>query len=242
MILDEKRTGGVRPWDAPGFDPTKGGPFYKPDPDAPKQPGRPMGFGGAAQPVAGTPAATPPRAGTPGGGLSSKLQSKGITPNAPAGPQGSLPPWLQNVAAGQGSPNGQTNAQGAASGDWLKKVAAGTDAFGGTNQTRAAGGAAAPPGEVTEDWQSVLRKISGQPNADPLALLQQAHAQSRQPGQGNSWPNMRRMLTSSGLDPKMAVKIEEAFGSGASAEEAAAALGMLDKFKAGGQLGLRTIG
>jgi hypothetical protein len=38
MVADPTRTGGVRPWDAPGFDPTHGGPFYKPAPQSPGMP------------------------------------------------------------------------------------------------------------------------------------------------------------------------------------------------------------
>ena len=49
-IPDPGRAGGVRPWDAQGFDPTQGGQFWRPDPSA-KQ-----------MPPAGPP---PPRFGTP---------------------------------------------------------------------------------------------------------------------------------------------------------------------------------
>jgi hypothetical protein len=36
--VDTGRKGGVRPWDKKGFDPTHGGPFYKPNPVSKGQP------------------------------------------------------------------------------------------------------------------------------------------------------------------------------------------------------------
>jgi hypothetical protein len=74
-VLDEKRTGGVRPWDAPGFDPTHGGPFYRPGGpiESPALDGgpavapRPTTFGGPPVPIAPAPKVAAPRPTTFGG-------------------------------------------------------------------------------------------------------------------------------------------------------------------------------
>jgi hypothetical protein len=93
-VPDPTRTGGVRPWDSqiPGFDPTHGGPFYKPgpglqpvSPGAPPQSAQPPDLGGMWY-------------GQPGGG-----------PDAQQGGPSQMPPWMNHPFFQQMFGGGQQN-------------------------------------------------------------------------------------------------------------------------------------
>ena len=163
----------------------------------------------------GTPPATPPPGQTNpfgGTGLQQKLQAKGTNPQAPAGP-----------GAVGATPNAPET-QGAGT-DWISKLTAN----GGTSATPVKGN--------SQDWQSAVKKLAGDPNADPVTLMQQAYAGGSATQNG---ANMRRYLESNGIDPYVAANLENAFGSsGADSEMGAKRVGLTDRFQAGGANGLK---
>lgn len=92
------------------------------------------------------------------------------------------------------------------------------------------------------DWRGAVTAVySGSPiwGGNPLRTLQNLYASSRTVGGGNNWPNVYRALVAYGLDEPTATYVEDAFGSGEEAEQAARALGLEAEFTAGGQAGLR---
>jgi len=102
--------------------------------------------------------------------------------------------------------------------------------------------------QLIGDWRGAVKVVLGP--GDAVELIQNLLATGgrvvigfggvRQPQY--NWPafaHLRPDLVAAGLDSYTAVQVEEAFGSGASAHDAAVRLGLGDQFKAGGVLGLR---